>query len=246
MEEREPAFSGLNRRSFLQLSGVTMASLPLLHFAQAHAATTGAAPAMASKLASWQDLYRAALDAGIASRRDRTAGSTAAARATSTSTSRTAIVVREEQTASYDRVRARRSRFQSARLPEGRLLHGSDVRPEPTHGAAQARRRARRRSSGSRISWEQALREIAEKLVDDRRDATAPTAIIHDLGPALRPRSDHRRRASASSAWPGHALRRLGGDRRSEPSAPRSRSAFPTSAERSDEWFLSDYLWSCG
>ena len=43
-------------------------------------------------------------------------------------------------------VRAGRARLQSARLSDGRLLHGGDVRPEPAPGAAQAGRRARRRA----------------------------------------------------------------------------------------------------
>ena len=150
------------------------------------------------------------------------------------------IVVREEQSRDVHAVRARRAGFQSARLPEGRLLHGGDVRPEPHHHADEARRRARQLGQWEQISWDQAISEIAEKLVAVARN-TEPTrstrtwALTSIRAPRPSGASEFQMKAGGVFAdnWAEIGDLNFGG---------LLTLGVAHVGGSSDEWFLSDYL----
>jgi len=122
----------------------------------------------------------------------------------------------EEQAADYPAIR-RDTRTSTARLSEGRLLQRPHVRPDAREVPAEA---VGERGSGKweRISWEQALSEIADLMVDTvtTEGPTAScgrSAAVHLRHPCRRADSSQH---AARHLHPRHEL----GDRRLAPAPP--------------------------
>ena len=241
MAEREPLLPQLSRRRFLHLSGATMASLPLLHFEQApaHAATTpGAAPAAAPKLARWEDLYRERWTW------DRIAkGSHGWLNCRSACNwdlyVKDGVVVREEQTANYEASEPGVPDFNPRGCQKGACY--TEVMYGPSRLTVPLKRAGERgEGKWQQISWEQAIREIAEKLIAiSQRDGGE--AIIQDLGPhfdlgatnAARNRFFGMLGASLPDDWAEIGDLNVGAT---------LALGIPHIGGSSDEWFLSDFL----
>jgi DMSO reductase family type II enzyme molybdopterin subunit len=165
------------RRQFLKLSGaaaVAATGLPLFHFRAADAAHP------TQKLASWQDLYR-----------ERWTWDSVAKGSHGWANCRSAcawdlyvkdgVVVREEQSATYEASEPGVPDFNPRGCQKGacytELMYGPSRLTVPM-------RRVGRRGSGrwERISWEQAIEEIAEKMVVLAEEHGTDT-LYQDLGP---------------------------------------------------------------
>lgn len=176
------------RRQFLKISGVAAAAaaagaagLPLFHFrrsARAAPTETGASRTT-EKLGSWEDLYRQrwAWDSiakgshGWANCRSACAWDLYV---------RDGIVVREEQSARYQASEAGVPDFNPRGCQKGACYS------ERMYDAGRLRhplKRAGERGEGKwkRISWDQALREIADRTIDELR-SSGPAGIVWDFG----------------------------------------------------------------
>jgi DMSO reductase family type II enzyme molybdopterin subunit len=235
-----PAGWPLDRRRFLKLSSLAAAAaasggLPLFHLREeAVASDLGGASAARSpaKLGTWEDLYRQRWSW------DRLAKGTHGWLNCRSACNfdlyvKDGVVVREEQTGNYSASVNPRGCQKGACYTE--VMYGPGRLSVPL-------KRVGERGGGQwqQISWDEALREIAEQLVDIA-EKDGSDSIIHDLGPHFDhgPTTAGRARffalmgATLSDDWAeigdlnhGAALT----------------FGFPHVGGGSDEWFLSDYL----
>ena len=210
------------RRQFLKISGVAAAAaaagaagLPLFHFRRsARAALTeaGASPTT-EKLGSWEDLYRqrwtwdsiAKGSHGWANCRSACAWDLYV---------KDGIVVREEQSARYEASEAGVPDFNPRGCQKGACY--TEVMYGPSRLTVPMKRVGERGSGQwQRISWEQAIEEIAEKMVEHRREARHRH---HLPGPGAELRSGRHHRGALQVPDEGgrHLRRQLGRDRRSQ------------------------------
>ncbi|MBW2245077.1 MAG: molybdopterin-dependent oxidoreductase, partial [Deltaproteobacteria bacterium] len=169
--------SGLSRRRFLHLTGLGMATLPLLHFESQPAR---AADAVKPKLAKWQDLYRERWTW------DRVAkGSHGWLNCRSACNwdlyVKDGIVVREEQAANYEASEPGVPDFNPRGCQKGACY--TEVMYGPTRLTVPLKRAGERgEGKWKQIGWDQALSEIAEKLIDICQ-RHGGEALVQDLGP---------------------------------------------------------------
>ena len=239
----------LNRRRFIKLSGLAAAAsaasttgcLPLFHLRE-EAPTPGIdGPLdgrMPTQLGSWEDLYRQRWSW------DRVAKGTHGWLNCRSACNfdlfvKDGIVVREEQTGNYVASEPGVPDFNPRGCQKGACY--TEVMYGPSRLSVPLKRVGERGDGKwQQISWDEALREIAEKLVDiAEKDGT--DSIIHDLGPHfdLGPTTAGRTRffammgATLSDDWAeigdlNHGATLTFG--------------FPHIGGSSDEWFLSDYV----
>jgi DMSO reductase family type II enzyme molybdopterin subunit len=241
-----PAGWHLDRRRFLKLGGLAAAAtaaggLPLFHLRE-EALASGLADAggarSPAKLGNWQDLYRQRWSW------DRVAKGTHGWLNCRSACNfdlyvKDGIVVREEQTASYAASEPGVPDFNPRGCQKGacytEVMYGPGRLSVPL-------KRVGERGGGQwqQISWDLALREIAEKLVDiAEKDGT--DSIVHDLGPhfdngpttAGRVRFFGMLGATLSDDWAEIGDLNIGAA---------LTFGFPHVGGGSDEWFLSDYL----
>ncbi len=174
------------RRQFLKMSGVAAiaaAGLPLLHFKQEAMATTSFAGGSAretAKLGTWEDLYRQRWTW------DRIAkGSHGWANCRSACAwdmyIKDGIIVREEQTATYAQSEEGVPDFNPRGCQKGACY--TEVMYGPSRITVPMKRVGKRGSGKwKKISWEQAIDEIAHKMVDLVNEYGTDT-IYQDLGP---------------------------------------------------------------
>ena len=180
VSERTP---GLNRRRFLQFSAAATAalaghSLPLFHLRAS--ADTQQAPRAGPKLGSWEDLYRERWTW------DRIAkGSHGWANCRSACEwdlyVKNGVVVREEQTATYTQSEPGVPDFNPRGCQKGACY--SEVMYGPSRLTVPLKRVGPRGSGQwEKISWEQAIDEIALKCVEAAQQY-GPDCLMQDLGP---------------------------------------------------------------
>ncbi len=172
----------ITRRRFVKAAGVvTLAAgggLPLFHFRVAQAASPGGRTPQ--KMGSWEDLYR-----------QRWSWDTVAKGSHGWVNCRTAcewdlyvkdgIVVREEQTATYEASEPGVPDFNPRGCQKGACY--TDVMYGPSRTSVPLRRVGERGSGQwQRISWDQAIDEIAHKMIDIVKEHGADTHYT-DLGP---------------------------------------------------------------
>ncbi|MBP6381406.1 MAG: molybdopterin-dependent oxidoreductase [Pseudomonadales bacterium] len=238
VSERTP---GLNRRRFLQFSAAATAalaghSLPLFHLRAS--ADTQQAPRAGPKLGSWEDLYRERWTW------DRIAkGSHGWANCRSACEwdlyVKNGVVVREEQTATYTQSEPGVPDFNPRGCQKGACY--SEVMYGPSRLTVPLKRVGPRGSGQwEKISWEQAIDEIALKCVEAAQQY-GPDCLMQDLGPNFD--------QGASTAGRFKFLMQSGGtfsDMWAEIGDLNLGLAltlgFAHTGGTSDEWFLSDYL----
>ncbi len=177
----EHANSSFTRRRFLKSSGaaalVAGTGLPLMHFKPATAADAGTP---SYKLKSWDELYR-----------QRWTWDTVAKGSHGWVNCRSAcewdlyvkdgIIVREEQTATYEASEEGIPDFNPRGCQKGACY--TDVMYGPSRLTVPMKRTGPRGSGQwEKVSWEQAMDEIAEKMIDVAVEHGADT-IYQDLGP---------------------------------------------------------------
>jgi DMSO reductase family type II enzyme molybdopterin subunit len=241
-----PAGWHLDRRRFLKLGGLAAAAtaaggLPLFHLRE-EALASGLADAGGArnpaKLGNWQDLYRQRWSWDLVAKG--THGWLNCRSACNFDLYvKDGIVVREEQTASYAASEPGVPDFNPRGCQKGacytEVMYGPGRLSVPL-------KRVGERGGGQwqQISWDLALREIAEKLVDiAEKDGT--DSIVHDLGPhfdngpttAGRVRFFGMLGATLSDDWAEIGDLNIGAA---------LTFGFPHVGGGSDEWFLSDYL----
>jgi len=229
-----------NRRRFLKMSGLGFASLPLLHFQSRpiQAAQPGQPHASKPKLARWDDLYRERWTW------DRVVkGSHGWLNCRSACNwdlyVKDGIVVREEQTANYEASEPGVPDFNPRGCQKGACY------TEVMYGASRLTvplKRAGKRGEGKwkQISWEQALHEIASKLIDICQ-RHGGEALVQDLGPhfdlggttVARNRFFGMLGASLPDDWAEIGDLNVGAT---------LALGIPHIGGSSDEWFLSDFL----
>ena len=233
----------LNRRHFLAASGLAAASLatsglPLFHFKQANAAVRAGQGRSIPKLGNWEDLYRqrwtwdkvAKGSHGWANCRSHCAWDIYV---------KNGIVVREEQSGVYEQSEPGVPDFNPRGCQKGacysELMYGPSRITVPM-------KRVGERGSGQweKISWEQAIDEIAHKMVDIVGEH-GPSCIMQDLGPNFD--------QGASTLGRFKFLMKSGGqfaDMWAEIGDLNIGAAmslgFAHTGGTSDEWFLSDYV----
>lgn len=240
LDVRDRLTSGLNRRRFLHLSGLTITALPLLHFEgqPAQAAALGDAIPEKVKLTNWEDLYRERWTW------DRIVkGSHGWLNCRSACNwnlyVKDGVVVREEQTANYEASEPGVPDFNPRGCQKGACY------TEVMYGASRLTvplKRAGERGEGKwkQISWEQALSEIAEKLIDICQ-RYGGESLVQDLGPhfdlgatnAARNRFFGMLGASLPDDWAEIGDLNVGAT---------LSLGIPHIGGSSDEWFLSDFL----
>ncbi|CBL45592.1 Dimethylsulfide dehydrogenase alpha subunit [gamma proteobacterium HdN1] len=228
-----------DRRSFLKASGYTVAAaaaveLPSLHFKTA-LASDAATPA---PLKTWEDLYR-----------ERWTWDRVVKSSHGWLNCRSAcewdiyvkdgVVVREEQTATYEASEPGIPDFNPRGCQKGACYTEVMYGPSRLYSPMK---RVGERGSGQweKISWDQALGEIAEKIVDIS-EKYGTDYIIHDMGPhhdfgpttAARARFFSMLGASLADDWAEIGDLNV---------AATMTFGFPHVGGSSDEWFLSDYL----
>jgi hypothetical protein len=236
----------LDRRHFLKLGGLAAAAtaaggLPLFHLREeALAAGLGDAGGARTpaKLGSWQDLYRQRWSW------DHVAKGTHGWLNCRSACNfdlyvKDGIVVREEQSASYAASEPGVPDFNPRGCQKGACY--TEVMYGPGRLSVPLKRvGARGGGQWEQISWDRALREIAEKLVEiAEKDGT--DSIVHDLGPhfdhgpttAGRVRFFGMLGATLSDDWAEIGDLNIGAT---------LTFGFPHVGGSSDEWFLSDYL----
>lgn len=235
-----------SRRNFLKLSAVgavavAAVSLPLWHFRKAPSSAVGdgTPPRVAKKLGNWQDLYR-----------ERWSWDHVAKGSHGWLNCRSAcewdiyvkkgVVVREEQTAHYES-------SEPGVVPDfnPRGCNKGACYTEVMYGPSRLTsplKRVGERGSGQweKISWDQALDEIAHKLVDIAQKY-GTDSVVQDLGPhfdngpttAGRIRFFNKFGGVIPDDWAEIGDLNLGAS---------LTFGFPHCGGSSDEWFLSDYL----
>jgi len=232
--------TNLDRRNFLKLSGMTaaatgaMTGLPLFHLEQ----KAFAAEHAAKKLNSWQDLYR-----------ERWTWDKVVKGSHGWLNCRSAcnwdiyvkdgVVVREEQTANYEASEEGVPDFNPRGCQKGGCY--TEVMYGPTRLTVPMKRAgARGEGKWQRITWEQALREIAEKLVDIS-EKYGPETIVTDMGPHF----DYGATKAATMRFWGMMGAALPDDWAEIGDLNMGATltlGMPHIGGSSDEWFLSDYL----
>jgi len=229
----------LSRRRFLKLSGIAAASLPLFHFRCAEeAGAPSSPPVRAPKLNSWEDLYRERWTWDHVAK-----GSHGWVNCRSSCNwdiyVKDGVVVREEQAGNYGASEPGLPDFNPRGCQKGACY--TEVMYGPSRLSVPLKRAgARGEGNWQRISWDQALREIAEKLVDVF-EKYGGEAIVQDLGPhfdlgatnAARNRFFGLMGASLPDDWAEIGDLNVGAT---------LAFGFPHVGGSSDEWFLSDYL----
>lgn len=226
----------LSRRQFLQASGVaaTGSALPLFHL-QYRAAQ---ADVPTEPLQSWQQLYK-----------QRWTWDSVAKGTHGWVNCRSAcnwdlyvkdgVVVREEQTANYEASEPGVPDFNPRGCQKGACY--TEVMYGPSRLTVPMKRVGERgEGNWERIGWDQAITEIAEKLVDISEQYGGET-IIHDLGPhfdlgatnASRNRFFGMMGAALPDDWAEIGDLNMGAT---------LTFGMPHIGGSSDEWFLSDYL----
>jgi DMSO reductase family type II enzyme molybdopterin subunit len=149
------------------------------------------------------------------------------------------VVVREEQTANYEASEPGLPDFNPRGCQKGACY--TEVMYGPSRLTVPLKRVGERGAGGwEQISWDQAIREIAEKLVDIAETHGAD-AIVHDLGPhfdegpttAGRARFFGMMGAALSDDWAEIGDLNIGAT---------LTFGFPHVGGGADEWFLSDFL----
>lgn len=240
LAQRRSASSSLSRRRFLQLGGATLVSLPLLHFERVAlgTATSDAAPAGGPKLARWDDLYRERWTW------DRVAkGSHGWLNCRSACNwdlyVKDGVVVREEQTANYEASEPGVPDFNPRGCQKGACY--TEVMYGPSRLTVPLKRVGERgEGKWQQISWQQAVREIAEKLIAIAQ-RYGGEAIVQDLGPhfdlgatnAARNRFFAMLGASLPDDWAEIGDLNVGAT---------LALGIPHIGGSADEWFLSDFL----
>ncbi|MBW1687677.1 MAG: molybdopterin-dependent oxidoreductase [Deltaproteobacteria bacterium] len=177
------------RRQFLKLSGVAAAAaaagaagLPLFHFRRsARAALPGASTSRTTaKLGSWEDLCRQRWTWDSVAKGSHGWANCRSACAWDLYV-KDGIVVREEQNATYEASEAGVPDFNPRGCQKGACY--TEVMYGPSRLTVPMKRVGERGSGRwQRISWEQAIEEIAEKMVDIVEKHGTDT-IYQDLGP---------------------------------------------------------------
>ncbi len=231
--------STLTRRRFMQASGATAlfaaGSVPLLHFSKAMAQPQKRAT---EKLKNWEDLYRQRWTWDSVAK-----GSHGWANCRSACEwdlyVKNGVVVREEQTATYAQSEEGVPDFNPRGCQKGACY--TEVMYGPSR-LTLPMKRVGPRGSGKweKVSWEQAINEIAEKMIDVASEHGADT-IYQDLGPNFE--------NGPTTVGRFKFLFMTGGtfaDNWAEIGDLNHGSSltlgFAHTGGSSDEWFLSDYL----
>ncbi|MEB2286034.1 MAG: hypothetical protein B6D46_03935 [Polyangiaceae bacterium UTPRO1] len=233
----------LRRRDFLRLAALAAASASsgcsLLVRAAGRGAPAGAgAMRRPPRLGTWEDLYRQRWSWDAVAK-----GSHGWLNCRSACNwdlyIKDGLVVREEQTANYEASEAGIPDFNPRGCQKGACY--TEVMYGPSRLTVPLKRVGERGSGRwERVSWEQALDEIAAKLVSiAERHGT--DAIVHDLGPhfdqgpttAVRPRFFGFLGASMMDDWAEIGDLNVGAT---------MTFGFPHIGGSADEWFLSDHL----
>lgn len=230
----------VGRRRFLQLSSASVAAgaLPLTHLRQeAHASTRQAARAP-QKLGTWEDLYRQRW-----SWDDVAKGTHGWLNCRSACNFdlyvKDGVVVREEQTANYGASEPGVPDFNPRGCQKGACY--TEVMYGPSRLTVPLKRVGERGSGQwQQLSWDEALNEIAEKLVDIA-EQHGTDSVVHDLGPhfdagpttAGRGRFFNLFGATMPDDWAEIGDLNIGAT---------LSFGFPHFGGSSDEWFLSDFL----
>jgi len=176
--------TGTTRRSFLKLAGaagLAATGLPLFHFrTDARAAALAGGSRATPKLGNWEDLYRQRWTWDSV-----TKGSHGWANCRSMCAwdlfVKDGIVVREEQSATYEASEPGVPDFNPRGCQKGACY--TDVMYGPSRLTVPMKRVGERGSGQwQKISWEQAIDEIAEQMVDIALEHGTDT-IYQDLGP---------------------------------------------------------------
>ncbi len=221
------------------MSGATLSALPLLHFQVGRAGASPAQPGgTQAKLGSWEDLYRQRWTWDSVAR-----GSHGWLNCRSACNwdlyVKDGVVVREEQSANYEASEPGVPDFNPRGCQKGgcytEVMYGPSRLTVPM-------KRAGERGEGrwQRISWDQAIREIAEKLIGISGQYGSE-AIVQDLGPhfdlgatnAARNRFFGMLGASLPDDWAEIGDLNIGAT---------LALGIPHIGGSSDEWFLSDHL----
>lgn len=239
--------SALDRRQFIKLSAWTLSAgavastgLPLFHLkhATASAFAEGLGPVTREKLGNWQDLYRQRWSWDHIAK-----GSHGWLNCRSACEwdlyVKNGIVVREEQTATYEASEEGVPDFNPRGCQKGACY--TEVMYGPSRLTTPMKRIGERGSGQwEKVSWDQALEEIAEKLVKiAEEDGT--DSVVHDLGPhfdngpttAGRVRFFSKFGGAMPDDWAEIGDLNLGAT---------MTFGFPHVGGSSDEWFLSDFL----
>jgi len=228
--------TGLNRRGFLKASGAVLAgeALPLFHLE----ARTTQSVTPAKKLGSWQELYaqRWTWDSVVKG----THGWVNCRSACNWDLYvKDGVVVREEQTANYRASERGVPDFNPRGCQKGACY--TEVMYGPTRLTVPLKRVGERGAGKwQRVGWDEALTDIAGKLVDIAAEYGGQT-IIHDLGPhfdlgatnAARNRFFGMMGAALPDDWAEIGDLNMGAT---------LTFGMPHIGGSSDEWFLSDYL----
>lgn len=231
-----------DRRNFLKVSGYSAATaaaigLPALHFTSTSTAKTAASgPA---PLKSWEDLYRQRWEWDHVVKSSHGWLNCRSACEFDVYV-KDGVVVREEQSATYES-------SEPGVVPDfnPRGCQKGACYTEVMYGPSRLyspMKRVGERGAGKwqKITWEQAIDEIATKLVDISEEYGS-NYIVHDMGPhhdygpttAARVRFFSMLGASLSDDWAEIGDLNLGGT---------MTFGFPHVGGSSDEWFLSDFL----
>lgn len=240
--------STLDRRRFIKLSAWTLSAgavastgLPLFHLKSVSASAVrgdGSGPVSRAKLGNWEDLYRQRWSWDYVSKG--THGWLNCRSACEWDLYvKNGVVVREEQTASYEASEEGVPDFNPRGCQKGACY--TDVMYGPSRLTVPLKRVGERGDGQwKKISWDQAIDEIAHKMVDiSVKHGTE--AIVHDLGPHFdagattigRVKFFSKLGATLNDDWAEIGDLNIGAT---------LAFGFPHMGGTSDEWFLSDFL----